>query len=289
MSKKYKRKKQPLKIPAQLKAASRFLQFFSNHTAAKFALYLFRKPIKFKTPKRELEMDKNSVQQPLYIPALNNKINVYIYGESPKKVLLVHGWSGRGIQLYSIAERLLNEGYSTISFDAPGHGKSTGKTSDMIQFIECIFEIEKKYGPFEFAIGHSLGGMSILNAIKKGFNVKKAVIIGSGDIIEDIIRNFRNALGLNKNTENKMIELFEKRYRAKINDYSASVAAKSINIPVLIVHDKHDNDVPLTAAHSIHKNLSDSKLIITEKLGHRKILGDKNVINQIIAFLNIQQ
>jgi hypothetical protein len=33
----------------------------------------------------------------------------------------------------------------------------------MTDFIAAILEIEKQYGPL---VGHSLGGMSILNAIK---------------------------------------------------------------------------------------------------------------------------
>jgi hypothetical protein len=42
----------------------------------------------------------------------------------------------------------------------------------MVDFIASIKEINKLHGPFEAAIGHSLGGMSILNAIKQGLNVK---------------------------------------------------------------------------------------------------------------------
>jgi alpha-beta hydrolase superfamily lysophospholipase len=84
-----------------------------------------------------------------------------------KKVLLVHGWSGRGTQLFKIADELLKQGYSTISFDAPAHGKSPGKTTIMVDFITTILEIEKQFGPFDAAIGHSLGGMSVLNNKKK--------------------------------------------------------------------------------------------------------------------------
>lgn len=97
----------------------------------------------------------------------------YEYGKSDRKVLLVHGWSGRGTQLFKIADELLDNGYSVVSFDAPAHGKSKGNTTIMSEFIASILEIEKQYGPFEFAIGHSLGGMSVLNAIKDGLKVKK--------------------------------------------------------------------------------------------------------------------
>jgi hypothetical protein len=42
---------------------------------------------------------------------------------------------GRGTQLFKIADELLKQGYSTISFDAPAHGKSPGKTTIMVDFI----------------------------------------------------------------------------------------------------------------------------------------------------------
>ena len=47
----------------------------------------------------------------------------------------------------------------------------------------------RKFGPFEYAIGHSLGSMSILNAIKNGLQIRKLVIIGSGDSVNDILKD----------------------------------------------------------------------------------------------------
>lgn len=231
-------------------------------------------------------MDEASRQELIPLPSLNKKINVYHYGSSPKKVLLVHGWSGRGTQLHSIAEKLIKNGYSTISFDAPAHGKSTGKTSDMTEFIAGIHELSKRYGPFEHAIGHSLGAMAVLNAIKQGFKVQKAVTIGSGDIIEDIMTDFSKKLGMDFATTQLMIKLFEKKFNTTINSYSASIAAQNINIPVLMFHDEEDTDVPVTAAANIFSQLNNAELIVTQGLGHRKILGDSRVIKKIVEFLN---
>ena len=67
-----------------------------------------------------------------------------------------------------IADKLLENGFMTISFDAPAHGKSEGKETLMNEFITVSEFLEKKYGPFEYAIGHSLGGMTVLNSIKQG-------------------------------------------------------------------------------------------------------------------------
>ena len=97
------------------------------------------------------------------------------YGYSKKKVLLVHGWAGRSTQLFMIADRLLEKGYMVISFDGPSHGKSEGKTTAMPEFLDTIKVIDKQFGPFEAAIGHSFGGMSLYNSVADGFSIKSLV------------------------------------------------------------------------------------------------------------------
>jgi pimeloyl-ACP methyl ester carboxylesterase len=285
MTKKTKIGNQSLLIPKPILVTAKLLELISPKFATLFAAKLFVTPIKYKIPKRELHMEQKSVQSKLYIPSLNKNITIYNYGKSEKKVLLVHGWSGRGTQLVKIADEMLALGYSTISFDAPAHGKSEGKTTIMTEFIASILEIEKKYGPFEFAIGHSLGGMAILNAIKENLNLKKAVIIGSGDIIQDIIDDFVKKLQLKPKIGIMLKNHFEKNYNEPMENYAASFAAKSVSIPVLVIHDNNDLDVTVKAAYNIHKNLKNSSLFITEGLGHRKILGDIKVIKEIEKFI----
>ncbi|MBN8642785.1 MAG: alpha/beta hydrolase [Flavobacteriales bacterium] len=285
MSKNNDVKAQSLKIPKIILITAKFLEVISPKFATLFAAKLFTTPIKYKIPKREFHMDSESEQNTLLIPSINKEIVVYHYGRGEKKALLVHGWSGRGTQLVKIADELLKNGYSVVSFDAPAHGKSKGNSSIMIEFIASILEIEKHYGSFEIAIGHSLGGMSILNAIKQKLQVKKVVIIGSGDIIQDIIDNFILNLKLKPNIAIRLKDYFENKYQEKMENYAASFAAREVKIPVLVIHDLNDEDVDIKAAHHIQSNLVNSEIMITEGLGHRKILGNKEVINRIIEFI----
>lgn len=285
MSKNNDVKAQSLKIPKIILVTAKFLEVISPKFATLFAAKLFTTPIKYKIPKREFHMDSESEQNTLLIPSINKEIVVYHYGRGEKKALLVHGWSGRGTQLVKIADELVKNGYSVVSFDAPAHGKSKGKSSIMIEFIASILEIEKHYGSFEIAIGHSLGGMSILNAIKQKLQVKKVVIIGSGDIIQDIIDNFILNLKLKPKIAIRLKDYFENKYQEKMENYAASFAAKEVKIPVLVIHDLNDEDVDIKAAHHIQSNLVNSEIMITEGLGHRKILGNKEVINRIIEFI----
>ncbi len=64
----------------------------------------------------------------------------------------------------------------------------------------------------------------------------------------------------------------------------AARVAKEVNIPVLVIHDKQDEDVPVNCAEHIYKHLPNGRIFITDGLGHRKILGDKTTIQHILAF-----
>lgn len=274
-----------LKIPHFIIVSSKICAFISTKLVTSYAAKLFTTPIKHKIPKREFDMDQKSIQNTIYIPSIDKNIVTYEYGKNERKILLVHGWSGRGTQLFKIADELIKNGYSTVSFDAPAHGKSSGKSTIMSEFIASILEIEKQFGPFDFAIGHSLGGMSVLNAIKDGFQVNKAIVIGSGDIVQDILDDFIAKLGLKQEISERLRERFEEKYQIKMNDFSAYKAAQEVKIPVLVIHDNDDPEVPVKAGVHIHKHLKEGTLYLTEGLGHRKILGNQNVIKKILDFI----
>lgn len=274
-----------LKIPRIIILSGKIIAFFSPKLITLYAAKLFTTPIKHKTPKRELEMDRNSVQQLVQIPAVGKQVNVYHYGKNKPKILLVHGWSGRGTQLVKIADELLKSGYSTISFDAPAHGKSPGNSTIMVDFIASILELEKQFGPFEAAIGHSLGGMSVLNSVKSGLKINRLAIIGSGDVVQDIIDDFIAKLELKPSIATSLRLHFEKKYGGSMDDYSAYKAATEITIPALIVHDENDCEVPVKAGIHIHKHLKNSKILLTKGLGHRKILGNQKVVDKVVQFI----
>ena len=243
-------------IPKIIIGIAQFLQAFFPKLATLYAAKLFTTPMRHKMPKRELGMNQNSQQFPLFVPKINKEIVVYQFGSSDKKVLLVHGWSGRGTQLVKIADTLLEQGFMVYSFDAPAHGKSKGNFSIMPEFIASILEMEQKYGPFEFAIGHSLGGMSVLNSIKQNLAIKKAVTIGSGDVIQDIIDDFVKNLKLKPEYGLRIKDHFETKFGGEMDDYSAYKAAQMVQIPVLVIHDQNDEDVSVNSAYHIDKHLA---------------------------------
>jgi pimeloyl-ACP methyl ester carboxylesterase len=130
--------------------------------------------------------------------------------------------------------------------------------------------------------------MSLLNSVKKGLDINRLVIIGSGDIVKDIIDDFVQKLELEPQISDLLETHFEKNAAQTMNSYSSFYVAQSISIPVLIIHDENDNEVPVKCAYHIHENLKNSTLLITKNLGHRKILGDRKVIEKVIHFIKNQ-
>lgn len=279
-----KKKKKAIKVPQIIKVASKSLSYISTPLAAKFALNLFDKPMKFVMPKREWEMERQAKQYDILLPKCCKSIHVYEYGEGHKNVLLIHGWNGRGTQLVTIANALKEKGYKIISFDAPGHGKSPNNRSIMTNFIEAAFELEKIYKTFDVVVGHSLGGMSAINAVSRGLNCKQLISISAGDVIDDVISEFTQVLGMNNKVAPVLKEAFENKYQERVENYTVSNQLKKIEQPVLIIHDKFDKEVPFYAGESLAKNINKGSFFFTEHLGHQKILGDEKVIQQILAF-----
>ncbi len=274
-----------IKIPKPIILSAKFLQFISNNLATKFGVKLFTTPVSFPMPKREKVMLESAQTKTINIPTISRDVQMLSYGYSTKKVLWVHGWAGRSTQLYMIADKLLEKGYMVISFDGPAHGKSTGKTTEMPDFLETIAEIDKQYGPFEAAIGHSFGGVCLYNALSENFSVKKLVTIGAADKISDVILNFTKNLHVKPIIAHKMKRFFDKKWQRDIDVHSSSVKAKNVDIPTLIVHDSFDGDVDVSCAIKIRQNLQNGTLLITEGLGHTKILRDAKVASKIVDFI----
>ena len=278
-------KNRHLKVPAIIIYIGKILQFFSIKWTTFYLSRLFTTPIKHKIPKRELQMDRNSIQTKINVTEIKKDIVIYQLGNGDKKILLVHGWSGRGTQLVKFADALVAKGYTTVSFDAPAHGKSPGSTTIMTDFIASIAEVDRKFGPFAAAVGHSLGGMSLLNAVKLGLKINRLVTIGSGDKVNDILVDFVSKLELKPEFGAHLQQHFEKKYNTEMESYSAYLAAQSITIPVLVIHDENDDEVPVSASKNIYSNLINGELIITNNLGHRKILGNQEVVDKTINFI----
>jgi pimeloyl-ACP methyl ester carboxylesterase len=230
-------------------------------------------------------MRESAKKEIITIPSINKEIMVYEYGYSKQKILLVHGWAGRGTQLYDIADNILENRMMVVSFDAPAHGLSKGDTTNLPEYVAAINYVNEIYGPFEAAIGHSFGGVTLLAALKDNNFVKKLVVIGIDCSINNVIDNFVKKLQLKQKVAAKIKKYLTALFKRDIESVSPCETAKNTLIPTLILHDSQDFDVDVSNAYKIRQNLVKGELLVTNGLGHHRILRNKKVIHRIIDFI----
>jgi alpha-beta hydrolase superfamily lysophospholipase len=93
------------------------------------------------------------------------------------RVVLAHGWAGRGSQLGAFAGPLVAAGFCVVAFDGPGHGESPGKEAHVPLFAQCMVEISEKLGGTDAVIGHSMGAASAAMATVMGMKPRGLVLI----------------------------------------------------------------------------------------------------------------
>ncbi|HAD96138.1 MAG TPA: alpha/beta hydrolase [Cryomorphaceae bacterium] len=207
------------------------------------------------------------------------------WGNEGPRVLLVHGWSGRGTQFFKLIEELLEKKFHVFAINAPAHGDSKQKKTHLFEFVDAIEIMVSQFAQFSLAIGHSLGGMAIFNALERNLSAEKIVIIGSPANIQNVVLDFCDRLQVSHKIGHRIIERIEKNYHMSSEEASTDFLANKYNPPGLIIHDVDDLDIDINNAYDLQERWPNANLVVTEGKGHRKILMDIKVIDTIVGFL----
>jgi len=251
-------------------------------------------------PKRELKWLKTAKIEPIDLA-----INVYDVGTLPVMtyywenkqqqnaplVVLMHGWTGRGSQMGAFAAPLLKAGFRVMSFDNHAHDKTPGKASHLFlqSAVQCA--LAEKVGPIYAFVTHSFGGMVTPYSLNHGLEMQRIVCISPPSRFQYVVERFSNILHLPKSIQEYMFARFTKEYGENLHErVSSTHTSKSLgHIPLLIIHDEEDIDVPLSEGELLHQAWPNSKFIQTQGLGHRRILYDAQVIENTVNFLKLDK
>jgi len=250
----------------------------------RFAYNVWLTPQRFKTPESEKSAEQSARIGQLEV---NDKvITTYEWSQSGPTILLAHGWSGRGTQLGAFIPPLLERGFHVISFDAPAHGKSSGKQTTLYEISETIEALQAKHGAFHSAITHSFGGPCLAVAMKHGVSAGRVVNICPPAHTRDMIDKFADMLSINEKTRQILIEHMEENFGEDVwQDTSMPLNIRKLDIPALVIHDADDLDVPWQEGQLIADAWKDAEFISTSGLGHRRILRDPEVIQKTVEFI----
>ena len=254
--------------------------WLSPALAASWAARLFLTPRRFPRPERERAL--LATGEPL--PREPGGVAAWQWGRGPT-VLLVHGWEGRGAQLGAFVDPLVAAGFRVVTFDAPAHGDSPGRQATLLEFADLVAALADRVGPLHGVVAHSFGAPGVALAFARGVEARAAVFVAPPVRMEDGARRFADLLGLTAEVRDGMRRYIARRVGISWEEIDGEALARRMTTPLLVVHDRDDDEVPLAAGATLAAAWPGARLRCTAGLGHRRVLRDAGVVQSSVDFI----
>jgi esterase/lipase len=250
----------------------------------KLVLRLFFSPLQYRLNHAEkLLLDQG---QSFQIKVRDRNIQCWRWGKGPT-VIFAHGWNGRGIQFQPLIDSLIKSNFSVITYDAPGHGDSQGKTTNYFDITDTIRSLWQscKEENIVAVVGHSLGAGALINFIQKEKYTKNVVLFAPPLKLRELLFQTFDHHGVPKIVYQNLIQKLEPEYGYNLFNDNPAQIIKSLKNDILIIHDKNDKAAPF--AHSEHAAVLHETINLhaTVGLGHKRILNDKTIIETVVGYL----
>jgi alpha-beta hydrolase superfamily lysophospholipase len=207
---------------------------------------------------------------------------------SEKKVLILHGFESSVINFDRYVRPLVKKGYEVMGFDAPAHGRSTGKVINVRVYMNMIHKIHEQFGPVHSYMAHSLGGLALslfLESVPHDASWK-AVLIAPATETSRAIDTYFKFLKLDPGLRKEFDQLIMELGGEPVSWYSVARASSGIKAQVLFLQDEKDDMTPMADVRPImEKKLPNFRFMISDGLGHRRIYRDNHSSKAIIDFL----
>jgi pimeloyl-ACP methyl ester carboxylesterase len=208
------------------------------------------------------------------------------------RVLILHGFESSVTNFEKYITSLIQKKYEVLAFDAPAHGRSSGKTITLPAYKNMIIDINKTFGPIHSYISHSFGGLAASLALEEMHPPEncKLVLIAPATETTTAIDNFFNILQLDNEVKSEFDKIILKKGGVSKDWYSIRRAMKNIRAKVLWIHDEEDDTTPISDVYKVREeNFPNVEFYFTKGYGHSRIYREKTVINLIINFLSHEQ
>jgi len=179
---------------------------------------------------------------------------------------------------------LTARGYAVVAFAREGRTAAT-QTSTLLETASDMLEVGHRCGEAAAVIGHSLGAMSVVLALHQGLRAKRAILVSAQADPRAALQRFVDRSGMGPCVGARILALLESRIGQGLDALQAHRIAPAIGIPVLVVHDLLDNEVPWDEGERLARHLTAARLLTTLDLGHYGVLTDATVLYDCLRFL----
>ncbi|HEY4151778.1 MAG TPA: alpha/beta hydrolase [Pseudolysinimonas sp.] len=219
-------------------------------------------------------------------------VATYAWGTGPETVILVHGWRSRGSRWSTLVAALESPDRTIVAFDAPGNGDSTGRRTNVLDYAAIIRLLAARHGNVHAIVGHSFGVLASFIAVREGVATQRLVGISGMASAQQLLDTFSAQTGLVGRAKLGLGRRFERRVFPNEPDlwhrFVSELDPTETRIPLLVVHDVEDPNVPFSQAEIIAQaHLGAVTLERTHGLAHHRILNDPGVIETVRDFVGL--
>lgn len=234
------------------------------------------------------EEERKRLEQgkPFQVRVHGRKIRGWRWGTGPG-VLLIHGWSGRGIQLHQYIDPLLRAGRAAVAIDGPAHGASEGRSTSYFEFTDVIRNLIAPESGLciQGIVAHSFGAAAAVNALAHQKATLDAVLIAPALQLRKTLLVALEQHGIPPRVFEKILSGYEARFGYNLERDDPHRHLGDLRAPVLVIHDRNDPVIPHLDSERLCGRFEQVKLKTTSGLGHRKIMADPNVVHAGVSHL----
>jgi pimeloyl-ACP methyl ester carboxylesterase len=246
----------------------------------------------FSTPQRRTKGPLPAVfstAEKLYFTFEHYQIRGFRWNKgAAKRALVIHGFESSMINFDKYIQGLLDKGYEVLAFDAPAHGRSSGKRVNALQYCNFIQHVCRQHGPMDAFIAHSLGGLALCMALAEmGTKTRTRIaLIAPATETETLVNQFFQFIRLKRPEIREEFEKIIIRVGGQPTAwFSIGRTLDYFDADILWIHDEDDKITPIEDALKIRDSQRPNiRFKITQKLGHNKIYRDTAVRNTVLDF-----
>ena len=216
------------------------------------------------------------------------QLAVYAWGAGPA-ILLVHGWGSRASHLGKMVGPLVDAGFRVVAFDAPAHGASSGRSTDLVEFASAVATVARHVGPLRCVLAHSFGAsMSRYAQHDWGLATDKLVLISSFDHCVWFTEAFGACVGLSSGVLEQVRQKLVERHGGRLNWSRLSVRdmLRQSASQALVIHDEDDAEIPFQHGLALARVAPHNHFLATRGYGHHRVLRRNDVIQHIVRFVS---
>ncbi len=178
---------------------------------------------------------------------------------------------------------------SPVIVEMPAHGRSAGSVSNLPQFARVIEYVTARLlqegHTLRAVVAHSLAANAGAYAASRGLPTQRLVLLAPPASPREYTRLFTHVFGLSETTRAAMQRRIEVREGILMPQFEPDAVGPRIRAATLVVHDREDRINHFADGQAYRDAIAGARLFATEGLGHRRLLQDDRVLQEIAAFV----